>query len=56
VTGDSFGAFDIVVFTALICAVAFVVAWVLSPSLRVRIERPKYRFQELLKMTGSKNE
>lgn len=46
--GDGFGAFDIVVLIALICAVIFVVAWALSPALRGRIERPKYRFQDRL--------
>jgi len=49
VTGDSFGAFDIVVLAALLGAAAFVIAWVISPALRIRIERPKYRFQERLK-------
>jgi hypothetical protein len=49
VAGDGFGAFDVVVLIALICAVAFVVTWAWSPALRVRIERPKYRFQERLK-------
>jgi hypothetical protein len=49
VANDGFGAFDAVVLIAVICAVAFVVAWAVSPSLRIRIERPKYRFQERLK-------
>jgi hypothetical protein len=49
VAGDGFGAFDAVVLIAVICAIAFVVAWAVSPALRVRVERPKYRFQERLK-------
>jgi uncharacterized membrane protein YciS (DUF1049 family) len=49
VAGDGFGAFDVVVLIAVICAVAFVVAWAVSPALRARIERPKFRFQERLK-------
>ena len=48
-TGEPFGAIDILVFVAMACAVAFVIAWAVSPALRVRIERPKYRFQERLR-------
>lgn len=47
-TSDSFGIFDAVVLAAVIAAAAFVIAWALSPALRIRIERPKYRFQERL--------
>jgi hypothetical protein len=36
---------DAIVFTAIVCAVVFVVAWLLRPDLRAWIERPKYRFQ-----------
>lgn len=42
-------AIDILVLAAMACALAFVVAWAISPALRVRIERPKYRFQERLR-------
>jgi hypothetical protein len=48
-TYDSFSAMDAVVLVALICAVVFVVAWAVSPALRVRIERPKYSFQKRLR-------
>lgn len=36
---------DAIVFTAIVCAVVFVAAWLLRPDLRAWIERPKYRFQ-----------
>jgi len=36
---------DAIVIAALVCAVAFVAAWLLRPDLRAWIERPKYRFQ-----------
>jgi hypothetical protein len=48
-TGESFGAIDLLVFAATICALAFTLVWALSPALRKRIERPKYRFQERLR-------
>jgi hypothetical protein len=48
-TGESFGAIDVLVFSAIVCALAFTLAWALSPALRKRIERPKYRFQERLR-------
>ncbi len=35
---------DWIVLTALLLSLAFVAAWILSPALRARIERPKYRF------------
>lgn len=46
---DSLGALDAVVLAALLCAIVFVIAWAVSPALRARIERPKYRFQERLR-------
>ena len=36
---------DAIVLTALVCALVFIVAWLLRPDLRAWIERPKYRFQ-----------
>jgi len=36
---------DAIVITAILCAAAFVIAWLLRPDLRAWIERPKYRFQ-----------
>jgi len=36
---------DAIVFTAFVCAVVFLAAWLLRPDLRAWIERPKYRFQ-----------
>jgi hypothetical protein len=36
----------IIVVASLVFAVAFVVAWCCSPSLRRWVERPKYRFLE----------
>jgi hypothetical protein len=35
---------DAIVLLAGVFAVAFLAAWIVSPSLRVWIERPKYRF------------
>jgi len=35
---------DLVVMTAVIFALIFFAAWVVSPGLRAWIERPKYRF------------
>lgn len=35
---------DAIVLLAGVFAVVFLVAWLISPSLRVWIERPKYRF------------
>ena len=35
---------DFIVFTVLLFVVVFVAAWLISPSLRTWIERPKYRF------------
>lgn len=35
---------DIIVVASVGLGAAFVVAWLLSPDLRVWIERPKYRF------------
>jgi hypothetical protein len=45
----SIGAMDIVVLLALALAIGFFVVWSLSPALRNRIERPKYRFQQNLR-------
>ena len=38
-------AMDVIVALALLFALAFVAAWLLSPRLRTWVERPKYRFQ-----------
>jgi hypothetical protein len=35
---------DLIVLIAVIFALAFVAAWICSPTLRAWIERPKYRF------------
>jgi hypothetical protein len=35
---------DAIVLLAGIFAIVFLLAWIISPSLRVWIERPKYRF------------
>ena len=37
-------AMDWIVWIAVVFAVVFLAAWISSPSLRVWIERPKYRF------------
>jgi hypothetical protein len=39
-------AMDLIVALAIVFAVVFLVAWVVSPRLRAWVERPKYRFQE----------
>jgi len=39
---------DAIVIGSTLLSVAFFVAWLLLPSLRAWIERPKYRFQEEL--------
>jgi hypothetical protein len=36
---------DIIVFSAIVFAIAFFAAWLARPDLRAWIERPKYRFQ-----------
>ena len=36
---------DIIVGLAVLFAIVFLVAWLISPRLRVWVERPKYRFQ-----------
>ena len=36
---------DVIVFSAIVFAVAFFAAWLARPDLRAWIERPKYRFQ-----------
>lgn len=38
-------AMDVIVGLAVLFAVVFLAAWLLSPRLRVWVERPKYRFQ-----------
>lgn len=38
-------AMDSIVGLALLFALVFLVGWLLSPRLRVWVERPKYRFQ-----------
>jgi hypothetical protein len=47
-TGVS-GVIDILVFTALAAALAFTIAWAISPRLRRWIEQPKFTFQARLK-------
>jgi hypothetical protein len=37
-------AMDLIVLVAILFAVVFIAAWASSPTLRVWIERPKYRF------------
>ena len=39
---------DAIVLASTLLSVAFFVAWLLLPSLRAWIERPKYRFQQEL--------
>ena len=38
-------AMDLIVGLAILFAVAFLAAWIISPALRAWVERPKYRFQ-----------
>ena len=47
VTGTMTGltAMDDIVGLAVLFAMVFLVAWLLSPRLRLWVERPKYRFQ-----------
>jgi hypothetical protein len=40
---------DLIVAASTVLALMFVVAWAVSPRLRTRIERPKYRFQDSLR-------
>lgn len=40
----SFDAMDLIVFAVLLFTIGMFVAWLVSPKLRVWIERPKYRF------------
>jgi hypothetical protein len=42
--GSEFGAMDLIVLVVALFTVIFVAAWLLSPTLRTWIERPKYRF------------
>ncbi|HQZ40224.1 MAG TPA: hypothetical protein PLH72_14405 [Vicinamibacterales bacterium] len=37
---------DLIVLAAVVFAVAFFAAWLVSPALRAWIERPKVRFQD----------
>ena len=39
---------NLIVGASIGLAVAFIVAWAVSPRLRAWIERPKYRFQDAL--------
>lgn len=41
----SFSAMDMVVGSAVLFALVFLVAWLASPKIRLWVERPKYRFQ-----------
>jgi hypothetical protein len=43
-TMQSMTMMDAIVLLAVVFAVVFLAAWLVSPSLRVWIERPKYRF------------
>jgi hypothetical protein len=38
-------AMDVIVGLAVLFAVVFFIAWLISPRLRAWVERPKYRFQ-----------
>ena len=38
-------AMDVIVGLAVLFAVVFLAAWLISPRLRAWVERPKYRFQ-----------
>ena len=40
-----FGEMDIIVGLAVLFAVVFLCAWLYSPRLRQRVDRPKFRFQ-----------
>jgi hypothetical protein len=40
---------DLIVVASTVLALMFVTAWAVSPRLRARIERPKYRFQDALR-------
>jgi hypothetical protein len=40
-----FSAMDLIVGLAVLFAVLFFTAWLVSPRLRAWVERPKYRFQ-----------
>lgn len=40
---------DIIVFASLALTAGFVVGWLVSPSLRAWIERPKHHFQDALR-------
>lgn len=39
-------AMDLIVGLSILFALAFLVAWIVSPGLRAWVERPKHRFQE----------
>lgn len=39
---------DLIVYASGALALLFVAAWAVSPQLRARIERPKFRFQDAL--------
>ena len=43
--GDAVHAMDLIVGLAVLFAIAFFAAWLMSPRLRAWVERPKYRFQ-----------
>jgi len=40
---------DVIVLASLALTGAFVVGWLLSPALRVWVERPKHQFQDALR-------
>jgi len=42
-------AMDLIVGLSLLFALAFLAAWIIAPSLRAWVERPKYRLQENLR-------
>ncbi len=41
----SLSGMDVIVGLAVLFTVMFLLAWMVSPRLRARVERPKYRFQ-----------
>jgi hypothetical protein len=43
-------AMDLIVGLAVLFALVFLVAWLISPRLRAWVERPKYRFQQNIRL------
>lgn len=44
---------NLIVIASLVLTGAFVLAWLLSPALRARIEQPKHQFQDTLRQYES---